>query len=1116
MSTTLGVQQWFPPPADPAAELSRHAEEFGFQFVADSEDVKEEPEPEPEHDLVVAEQDHDLDSDAEGEAAAARYGGVITVRGSGCAGGSEDEKLLRLLGGDSADEDDDVDDADDDPEERPGASACSVVLDPLPRGVLRSLSCEGRVSATRAQTEVSGLLRELVEAVAEPPPPPPPAAACALFAAACAAAPHGRKARKRRRRRSASAASTSSSGASSSHGRERRRQRKRERRSALYAAARTTEGGADDRREPSPTPTPRVNPIFVWIKQDDTRIVEVLCEDYDKRNRIRITKTAHGWRAIPHTERLASALSPPAVQKQSLPAGKTQSPPLSRTHSSSSGSSSSGSGRRESSRSSTESRLSPVGGSARIPTVAPAVASLATREERIDISQRIEDEDAESGAETKEGRLEDEDEGAHEEEEDETGTHLAEYDCEEEMEYEEDVAESDAGIEGGDTCCEMEEPEDDHEMASLKAEDADEFCDPECYQEMHQEEETHGGEEEEEEEEEEVQHLDEGEIVEGCEEEGELCQEEEEEEEEEEVLPTDLSLPKLRKREEDEMECKPRRLMLSRSPPITIPKYSPSCGAGVQQVEKQYQEAQPAHQQPPRSAAKSAFLESLLSRKVSAVVPTEAKPASERTSPAAGGGAGAIDLGTRAAAAGSPTVSCSSDEKAERERDDLTLRALLAGGCHQQPVQHPMAAPPPPPPPPAQKHHHHQQHHRHQAAPVAPPPTLPAVTAEQSGRSRLLELLTAEEPVAQLRRLERDFPDPLVVPRDRLPALLAAPAAEAPRLLASRPDLRLPAALSSPALVHDPDLLVVPLRQLYATLQQQQHAKDAPAASAPAPVPDFATLAAFAEWQQRQQVAAAEAATAASLTQVMWLPYLTQLEAASALCGNYAEFVAAVNAVFPPTGFGGGAAAVPPPPPYLLSPTAGVDYKAQLEAIAASFWQQQQHVAPTKSKAPSAAKRSPRASPLSRPQRHHAAPAPQAPPPPPPPAQPAAAANRPPSVTCKSLLNLLSSSGGQRRPEPVALKVPQPPGAGPIDLSATPKLKVKQPQHLVDPLHTPRLLKEPPPECAPIVSSTAVSPGPPPTPDKVSGAQNLWHPLFGSQKSYSSPWQWTTVTATGE
>lgn len=27
---------------------------------------------------------------------------------------------------------------------------------------------------------------------------------------------------------------------------------------------------------------------------------------------------------------------------------------------------------------------------------------------------------------------------------------------------------------------------------------------------------------------------------------------------------------------------------------------------------------------------------------------------------------------------------------------------------------------------------------------------------------------------------------------------------------------------------------------------------------------------------------------------------------------------------------------------------------------------------------------------------------------------------------------------------------------------------------------------------------------------------HLWHPLFGNQKSYNSPWNWTTVTATGD
>lgn len=49
---------------------------------------------------------------------------------------------------------------------------------------------------------------------------------------------------------------------------------------------------------------PKVTPIFVWANVDDTKIVHVLCEDYDKRNRIRLTRTAKGWRSVPLIESL--------------------------------------------------------------------------------------------------------------------------------------------------------------------------------------------------------------------------------------------------------------------------------------------------------------------------------------------------------------------------------------------------------------------------------------------------------------------------------------------------------------------------------------------------------------------------------------------------------------------------------------------------------------------------------------------------------------------------------------------------------------------------------------------------------------------------------------------
>lgn len=72
--------------------------------------------------------------------------------------------------------------------------------------------------------------------------------------------------------------------------------------------------------EDSPTAKPMVNPIFVWIKQEDTRIVQVLCEDYDQRNRIRLTKTATGWRSIPLTESLERCWHASASSSTTSPA----------------------------------------------------------------------------------------------------------------------------------------------------------------------------------------------------------------------------------------------------------------------------------------------------------------------------------------------------------------------------------------------------------------------------------------------------------------------------------------------------------------------------------------------------------------------------------------------------------------------------------------------------------------------------------------------------------------------------------------------------------------------------------------------------------------------------
>lgn len=200
-------------------------------------------------------------------------------------------------------------------------------------------------------------------------------------------------------------------------------------------------------------------------------------------------------------------------------------------------------------------------------------------------------------------------------------------------------------------------------------------------------------------------------------------------------------------------------------------------------------------------------------------------------------------------------------------------------------------------------------------------------TADSTTKSRLLELLTSEndehisklDPLTQLKEVLSDpdlhVPDPLLVPRTRLPALVANPAKEIPRLLAMKSE-----GLSYPKLLTDPDLLVVSLSHLQSLLQaagkdeemlkyQQQHAQ-------------------LLQQQMKQDKSSMDAATATALNQMMWLPYLSQLEAAAMACGNSQDFMSMLNMMFPPGGYS-------QMNPYLMSsPTSGInpyDYKSQLE-----------------------------------------------------------------------------------------------------------------------------------------------------------------------------------------
>ena len=108
--------------------------------------------------------------------------------------------------------------------------------------------------------------------------------------------------------------------------------------------------------------------------------------------------------------------------------------------------------------------------------------------------------------------------------------------------------------------------------------------------------------------------------------------------------------------------------------------------------------------------------------------------------------------------------------------------------------------------------------------PVKRPSKTVRIRGERRSQPDRTNNLRQKDAAKQLRDLVKGagdvIPDPLLVPRDRLPALAAAPALEIPKLLASRPELRLPEALTRPDLLRDPDLLVISLAHLQHVLDQ--------------------------------------------------------------------------------------------------------------------------------------------------------------------------------------------------------------------------------------------------------------------------------------------------------
>ncbi|XP_017768923.1 PREDICTED: mastermind-like protein 2 [Nicrophorus vespilloides] len=560
---------------------------------------------------------------------------------------------------------------------------------------------------------------------------------------------------------------------------------------------------------------------------------------------------------------------------------------------------------------------------------------------------------------------------------------------------------------------------------------------------------------------------------------------------------------------------------------------------------------------------------------------------------------------------------------------------------------------------------------------------------------RLLELLTEEsevmmavDPVTQLKQLLKNtslnIPDPMLIPKDKLSQILSSPAQEIPKLLTERPELRLPEALAFPHLLQDPDILVITLSQLQTIIQKQSQSlpladktteeikkkpespkpqlppqkpqilqqQQPPLVTQPAPKEDPKTTTTATTTNSASKAKSSriselssdiDAATNAAFTQMMWLPYLNQLESAAMTFGNNPEFLKLLSTMLPsfpgpmpdmtrmmgpnrlpafqpPTfpmqppmnynplelsmwqeamlqanlahtknqfdlfskkdykaknnnlmfgnknpfmnvppsnssQFGGSTRSNLQMPPYNTHPTAkhgkssskhgssngankSMDYVKsifhQQHQQQQQQQQQQQHQQMQQQQQQKLYESEKQLRQMDSRQKEmlkqqetaykqhqelqkqqelfnkqhefykH---------------QQELYAQKP-KVVCKSFANMSanqdvaasasvsgskryhsSSSNSSRLPGPIDLS-----GSTAVPVSGGGKLKVKQ--HLIDPIGSSRLLKH---DDVPEVGSTTAS-----IEEMQDAQKHLWHPLFGNQKSYTSPWNWTTVTATGE
>ncbi|KAH9629136.1 hypothetical protein HF086_008585 [Spodoptera exigua] len=194
---------------------------------------------------------------------------------------------------------------------------------------------------------------------------------------------------------------------------------------------------------------------------------------------------------------------------------------------------------------------------------------------------------------------------------------------------------------------------------------------------------------------------------------------------------------------------------------------------------------------------------------------------------------------------------------------------------------------------------------------------------EEKLSAKYIEKMSKLSPIEQLHSLRSNssIPDALLIPKNKLNTILAAPAIEIPQMLINCPELTIPQAFAYPQLLQDPDILVLSLSQIEAILMNQTKRPESPIKEPKAPTPKSSISTSSSDnmtnSSQPEHVNSnpqpkpipsmdalageIDAATSAAINQMIWLPYFSQLEAMAA-CTQNMDFLKALNS----SGYGAG------------------------------------------------------------------------------------------------------------------------------------------------------------------------------------------------------------------